>query len=280
MSPCRYYTLPLFQRLRGLLRSFCYVANIRWFIKGVNHSTCNFWTILSVGIVYCTFAYLPAWTHFTHLCTLSVSVQKYLERTSALISCDARTKTIMSHTIRLCASETLGIGAKELFLDVLGAVHRHLLCSGFITTFYATLQWEPVRHSAALFMTFLYMKYSLRKFPIWNIHSECCWGCFPAHKLLTAFQSYQVFRACSSLDIKAVINEHWLLREWMSFITHSITFDFCFSGISTVLLLTCQSMLLDKWIANFMFLGKKGAFLVVNNFGNVKRSYADVTIKL
>lgn len=115
--------------------------------------------------------------------------------------------------------------------------------SPFITTFYATLEWEPVCHSAALFMTFLYMKYSLRKFPIWNIHSECCWGCFPAHKLLTAFQSYQVFRACSSLDVKAMINEHWVLRKWMSFITHSITFDFCFSGISTILLSTYQSML-------------------------------------
>lgn len=200
-----------------------------------------------------------------HSKDIKISVQKHFEHTSALISCDASTKTIMSHTIRSCAPETSGIGAKELFLDVLGALDRHLLCAGekmslSIAMFNATLQWEPVRHSAALFMTFLYMKYSLRKFPIWNIHSECCWGCFPAHKLLTAFQSYQVFCACTSLDVKAMINEHWVLRKRMSFITHSITFDFCFSGILTILLSTYQSMLLDKWIANLMFLGNKGAF--------------------
>lgn len=42
---------------------------------------------------------------------------------------------------------------------------------------------------AALFLTFLQMKYSLRKFPTWNIHGECCWGAAFSRKLLAAFWS-------------------------------------------------------------------------------------------
>lgn len=114
-----------------------------------------------------------------------------------------------------------------------------------------TLQWESKRHSAALFLTFLYIKYSLRKFPIWNIHSECCWGPFPAYS--QHFQSCSVFRTCSSWDVKAMSNEHCVPWKRMGFITHSITFDFCFSGTRAVLSSPQQSMLQEKWESNAIY---------------------------
>lgn len=112
-----------------------------------------------------------------------------------------------------------------------------------------TLQWKAKRHSAALFLTFLYIKYSLRKFPIWNIHSECCLGPFPAYS--QHFQSYSVFRTCSSWDLKAMSNEQWVPWKQMSFITHSITFHFSFSGTWAVLSSPQPSMLQEKkWATN------------------------------
>lgn len=51
---------------------------------------------------------------------------------------------------------------------------------------------------------------------------------FPAYS--QHFQSHSVFRTCSPWDVKAMSNEHQVPWKRMSFITHSITFDFCFSG--------------------------------------------------
>lgn len=123
MSPGRYYAPPRFQKLRCLLRSFHYVANIT-FIEGVHHSICDFWTVLRVGIVYCTFAYLPVWM--------------------------------------------LAIGAKEPFLDVLGALDRHLLCSGEKKRPFSLL--HSMRHySESLCGTLLLSSWH---FCTWNIHWE------------------------------------------------------------------------------------------------------------
>ncbi len=88
---------------------------------------------------------------------------------------------------------------------------------------------------AVLFLTFLRIKYSWKKFPTWNIHRKCCRSSFSSRKLLSAFWSY-----CTLLYVLPQQLEQLLMN--IAYVETNKLFDLFYyfwlslSGISMILL--------------------------------------------